>query len=198
MKHEFESIIKKTFPVDDADFKKILNIITIRRVPAGTILLREGEIASNLHLVIRGCLRIYFVKDTGAEISSQFFLETQVVSSFESAITRTPSRLYIDAIEDSVIGFIRMKDLDELIKASSSVRNHFSKFMMARLIYYMNQHASFILDSPEKRYIKLLEESPELASRLPQQYIASFLGITPVSLSRIRGRLKRSGSAMQT
>lgn len=190
---DFDDIIKKMFSLDDNNLRKLLDIMTIREVPSGTILLREGEIASALNLVLRGCLRTYFVKDSGAEITSQFFIETQVVSSFESAMTQTPSRIYIDAIEDSTIGFIRIKDLENLIMNNSTAREYFGRFIMTRLIYYMNQHASFILDSPEKRYLKLLKESPELASRLPQQYIASFLGITPVSLSRIRARLKKNG-----
>ena len=60
-----------------------------------------------------------------------------------------------------------------------------------RLVYYMNLYSSFILDSPEERYKALLRDNPRLLERVPQQYIASFLGITPVSLSRIKGRLKR-------
>jgi CRP-like cAMP-binding protein len=70
-------------------------------------------------------------------------------------------------------------------------RDQFNKILVSRLLYYINQHASFILDNPEKRYKNLLQENPELVSRLPQQYIASYLGITPVSLSRIRARLKK-------
>ena len=61
---------------------------------------------------------------------------------------------------------------------------------MERLVYYMERCSSYILDNPEKRYLHLLEDNPELVDRLPKQYIASYLGITPVSLSRIRNRLK--------
>lgn len=197
MENEFQEIIKKTFSLDDNQLKIFLDITTIREVPAGTILLHEGEIAAKLHIVLRGCLRTYFVKDTGAEVTSQFFIESQVVASFESVMTRTPSRQYIEAIEDSVIGLIPIKNIESIIRNSDSAKEHFGRFIMNRLIFYMNQHASFILDSPEKRYVKLLKESPGLVSRLPQQYIASYLGITPVSLSRIRARLKRSGMSLQ-
>lgn len=62
---------------------------------------------------------------------------------------------------------------------------------MKRLVYYMERCSSYILDKPEHRYIHLLEDSPELVARLPKQYIASYLGGTPVSLSRIRSRLKK-------
>ncbi len=197
MENEFQEIIKKTFSLDDNQLKIFLDITTIREVPAGTILLHEGEIAAKLHIVLRGCLRTYFVKDTGAEVTSQFFIESQVVASFESVMTRTPSRQYIEAIEDSVVGLIPIKNIESIIRNSDSAKEHFGRFIMNRLIFYMNQHASFILDSPEKRYVKLLKESPGLVSRLPQQYIASYLGITPVSLSRIRARLKRSGMSLQ-
>ena len=193
MKKEFQEIIKKTFSLDDDLLKIFLDITTIRHAPAGTILLREGEIATKLNIVIKGCLRTYFVKDTGAEITSQFFVENQMVASFESMVTQTPGNQYIEAIEDSIIGIIPAKELQKLFMNNPTALTGFNRFIMNRLIYYMNQHASFILDSPEKRYVKLLKESPELASRLPQQYIASFLGITPVSLSRIRARLKRNG-----
>ena len=114
-----------------------------------------------------------------------------MVSSFESVMTKKPSRMFIDAIEDSTIGIIRFRELERLIAGTPSVRDHFDRLLMTRLIFYMNQHASFILDSPEKRYRNLMRENPELVSRVPQQYIASYLGVTPVSLSRIRARIKK-------
>jgi CRP-like cAMP-binding protein len=191
MKKDYINQISKILPISENGFKKFQNYIVVREIPSGTILLSEGEIATKLFLVINGCLRAYFVKENGIEISSQFFIESQIVASFESAMTGTPSRLNIDAIEDSTIASIQMKNLKKVIGESSSGRDHFNKFLMSRLIYYMNKHASFILDNPEKRYIKLIQENPELVSRLPQQYIASYLGITPVSLSRIRTRLKK-------
>jgi len=116
-----------------------------------------------------------------------------MVASFESAMTGTPSNQYIEAIEGSVIASIRITALADVIRSHEAVRNYFNIFLMKRLIYYMNHYSSYILDNPEKRYTKLLEAQPELASRVPQQYIASYLGITPVSLSRIKSRLKKSG-----
>ncbi len=176
----------------EEDAEKILNIITIKEVPSETILLYEGDTASKLFMVIKGCLRSYYIKENGDEITAQFFIEGQMVSSFESMITGTPSRVYIDAVEDSILGIIQTKDLKKLINENSKVKDHFDKVLVSRLIYYMNHHASFILDNPEKRYQKFSQDNPELVLRLPKRYIASYLGITPVSLSRIRTRLKKS------
>ncbi|MGA3084385.1 MAG: Crp/Fnr family transcriptional regulator [Thermodesulfobacteriota bacterium] len=192
MKKDYKNKILKFLPISEDGLEKLLNNIIIKEIPSGTILLFEGDIATKLFLVINGCMRAFFIKENGIEITSQFFIEGQMVASFESAMTGKPSRLYIDAIEDSIIGFIPMNYLEKAISESSSARDHFNKFLISRLIYYMNQHASFILDNPEKRYLKLIQENPELVSRLPQQYIASYLGITPVSLSRIRTRIKKA------
>jgi len=187
MKKKYKDRISERFP----HFEKLLDKIIVKEIPSGTTLLSEGDIATKLFLVINGCLRAYFIKESGIEITSQFFIEGQMVASLESVMTGIPSRLYIDAIEDSIIGFIQMKNLEKIFRESSPGMNHFNKYLISRLIYYMNQNASFILDNPEKRYKKLLQDNPELVSRLPQQYIASYLGITPVSLSRIRTRLKK-------
>lgn len=187
MKKEYKDKLLERFP----HFEKLLNKIIVKKIPSGTTLLSEGDIATKLFLVIHGCLRTYFIKESGIEITSQFFIEGQMVSSFESAMTEKPSRQYIDAIEDSMVGFIDITIFKKMISESGLGMNDFNRFLISRLIFYMNQHASFILDNPEKRYKKLLQDNPELVSRLPQKYIASYLGITPVSLARIRTRLRK-------
>jgi CRP-like cAMP-binding protein len=193
MKNEYKDKIADIFslPINDVGLERILNLVIVKEVPAGTILLSEGDIATKLFIIIKGCLRTYFIKENGNEITSQFIIEGQIVSSFESLITVTPSRKYIEAIENSTVGIIQMKNLKKMVMIDMTAINNFNKFLISQLIYYMNLHASFILDNPEKRYIKLIHEKPELVSRIPQQYIASYLGITPVSLSRIKTRLKK-------
>jgi CRP-like cAMP-binding protein len=193
MKKEYIEKILKCFPLplDEEVLDRILKLVSVKEVSARTILLFDGNIATKLFLVLDGCLRTYFIKENGMEITSQFFVEGQMATSLESAMTGMPSRRFIDAVEDSILGIIPIKNLENLMREYSPARDLFNRILVSRLIYFMNQHASFILDNPEKRYKRLLQENPELVSRLPQQYIASYLGITPVSLSRIRGRLKK-------
>lgn len=191
MNKEFKKRIQTMFPFDETHRAMILDAVSIKEAAAGAILLREGETASQLFFVIKGCLRTYFIKDTGVEITSQFFIENQMVTSFESAMTGIPSRQYIEAIEDTIVASIPVKRLKKIIKDHEQVRNYFTGYIMMRLALYMNQFASFILDNPEKRYQKFAQENPPLISRIPQQYIASYLGITPVSLSRIKNRLRK-------
>jgi CRP-like cAMP-binding protein len=193
MKKELKEKISAFFPlpIDEEGLEKILYFINIKEVPAGTILLYEGDIAVNLFMVFNGCLRSFYIKENGVEITSQFFIEGQMVSSIESAMTDMPGRSYIDAIEDSIIGIIKMKNLLQMTQEHGHGKDQFIRILLLKLINYMNLHASFILENPENRYKKLLRDNPALVSRLPQQYIASYLGITPVSLSRIRNRLKK-------
>jgi CRP-like cAMP-binding protein len=178
-------------PLDREGFENISRITVFKEFPSGTVLLNAGDIAMQVFMVIKGCLRSYFIKENGIEVTSQFFVEGQMVSSIESAMTGIPSRSNIDAIEDSLIGIVQMKDFLNLAQEDGRAKDQFIGVLLSKLLNYMNLHASFILDNPEKRYKKLVQDNPELVSRLPQQYIASYLGITPVSLSRIRARLKK-------
>ena len=194
MKNEYKDKISRFFPLplDEKGLNIILDILEVKDVPSKTILQYDGEIATKVFLVFRGCLRSYFIKEDGNDITSQFFIEEQMVTSIESVMSETPTRSYIEAIEDSEIGIIKMKDFLALGQEDDIAKDHFNGILLSKLINYMNLHASFILDNPEKRYKKLLKDNPELISRLPLQYIASYLGITPVSLSRIRSRIKDS------
>ncbi len=192
MKRDYKNqLFSRLFPLDDNNLQELLNAVSFKEISSGTILLSEGEIATKLLIVIKGCLREYFIKEDGTEITFEFFFENQMVASFESATTGVPSRLYIEAIEDSIIGFIPMKTLQGIVGKFDYMREGFNRFLMKRLVYFMNRCSSYILDNPEKRYLKLVEERPDLVARLPKQYIASYLGVTPVSLSRIRSRLKK-------
>lgn len=191
IKQDYSRLIFRHFPLEDKNFEELMRAITFREVAPGTVLLSEGEVATKLFFVIRGCLRTYFIKEDGKDITAQFFVQDQIVASFESATTGKPSRAYIEAIEDSIVGAIPLKTLEVILGKSAVMREEFSRFLMKRLVYYMERCSSYILDNPEQRYLNLLENSPELVARLPKQYIASYLGITPVSLSRIRSRLKK-------
>jgi CRP-like cAMP-binding protein len=191
MKKKYKNQLSEMFFFEEEDIEKLMGAISIKEIPSGTVLLSEGEIATRLFLVIQGCLRQYFIKENGNEITSQFFIENQMVVSFESAMTKTPSRVYIGAVENSIIGIIPIEIMKIELSEKKTFKDDFTRFLIKRLIYYINHHASYILDSPEERYKNLVKETPELVSRLPKQYIASYLGITPVSLSRIRSRLKK-------
>jgi len=160
-------------------------------VAAGTILLKEGEFSKKAFVIEKGCLRLWF-NNNGKDITFQFFFENEVASSGESFRKNIPSIFTIEAIEPSIVHWIYKKDLDNIMDEISNIpqmRDDMRDNAFERQYDYMGQLLSFIKDSPEQRYLKLLTEKPHIIRRVPQHYIATYLGITPVSLSRIRKRV---------
>ncbi len=151
------------------------------------ILLNEGDVADTIYYVKDGCLRSWINHD-GKDISFQFFFEGSLIASFESFMFDVPSTYTIESLLPSKVQMIsksllmqRMNDMPQLKEVGFDV-------VCERLRHYQHLFLSRIKDSPQQRYEDLLKSHPELVRRIPQHYIASYLGITSVSLSRIRCR----------
>lgn len=156
-------------------------------VPSKSILLEEGKIAEKLYLIRKGCLRLFFYNE-GKDITFQFFFEGDFVASFDSLYKRTPSFFYLESIEPTELTAIRREDFYNLIESDSSLRQKYEEKLIDRFHTYQQLFLSRIRNTPQQRYEELLNEYPNIIKRVPQHYIASYLGITPVSLSRIRNR----------
>ncbi len=156
-------------------------------VPAKTVLLNEGQVSENMFYIEKGCLRLSFNKD-GKDITFQFFFEGEGVSAAESFRENEPSLFSIETLEPSVLHVLNKKDYLTIIERSPLIKQDLEQQTFRRLMYYQKLFLSRIKNSPEERYKELLEQSPHILQRVPQHYIASFLGITSVSLSRIRNR----------
>ena len=156
------------------------------KYPAKTILLEEGKISNRMFLVKEGALREYFLHD-GRELTLEFITENQAVASFDSFLNATPSDFTIETLEASTLYELDIHHFHELMK-DPSFQQTFTPLFQQRFSELAKRLMTFIKNSPEERYIQLLESKPELLLRFPQHYIASYLGITSVSLSRIRNR----------
>lgn len=156
-------------------------------IPAKTTLLQEGQVSKTAYLVEGGCVRCWF-NHNGKDITFQFFFEGEAVSSIESFQTNTPSMFNLETIEPSVIKSISKSDYDYILGNSPILKKETEELTLQRLLFYQKLFLSRIKDNPQKRYEELLQERSEIFLRVPQHYIASYLGITPVSLSRIRSR----------
>lgn len=171
----------------NTDWEQYSHLFVRQEVPAKTILLEEGACAKTLFFIEKGCLRLCFY-DNGRNISFQFFFEGQSVASIESFRTNQPSLFAIESIEPCILKSISKKDFQSILKVSPSISERMHETLFLRLISYQRLFLSRIKDSPEKRYLELLKSNPEILQRIPQHYIASYLGITSVSLSRIKNR----------
>jgi len=152
-----------------------------------------GKVCNHIGLVVKGAVRYFHVKD-GEEITGYFSFEDEMLSSYKSFLTRQPGLFYIQALDDSQIVTLSYKALQEVCanQIMSFKMERFGRLMAEHyLICYEDRVASFITQTPEERYHKLLETGGEVMQRIPQHYIANYLGITPVSLSRIRRRIMK-------
>ncbi len=159
-------------------------------VPAKTTLLREGEVSKKAYYIKKGCLRIWF-NNNGKDVTFQFFFEEQGVSSMESFRTQQPSLFSIESIEPCTLWVISKKNFDLMVTSIPRYNDFLRDVLYKRLEHYAKLFLSRIKDTPQKRYEDLLQNNPEIIQRVPQHYIASYLGITPVSLSRIRNKILR-------
>jgi CRP-like cAMP-binding protein len=172
-------------PVNLEDYRHLLKELT---VPAKTILLQEGDIARNGYFIKQGCLRLWF-NNKGKDVTFQFFFEGEGVSSMESFRSGEPSMFSIESIEPTTVYVISKKLYDERFLSNPDFKDFVNDIMLKRLSHYSRLFMSYIKNTPEERYRELLKEHPHIIKRIPQHYIASYLGITSVSLSRIRNRV---------
>lgn len=156
-------------------------------VPAKTTLLAEGDISKNIYVIKKGCLRTW-VNNNGKEITTQFFFEGQSVSSIESFRAQQPSLYSIESIEPCVLQTLSQKDFQLMVEQSPTLKEEMKAHLFTRFIHVQKYLLAHLRDTPQQRYTQLLKEQPQIIQRVPQHYIASYLGITSVSLSRIRNR----------
>ena len=186
---------RNRYPVGDDKWADLISCFKLMKVPAKTVLLKEGEISKRMFLIETGCIRVWF-NHNGKDITTQFFFENNMVGSIESFRKNIPSPVSIETIEPSVIWWISKKDLDRLIEEIKEVpvlRDQFINAIFDRTYDYMKLFLSSIKDTPQQRYLDLIQEKPQIIQRIPQHYIASYLGITTVHLSRIKSKLTKGG-----
>ena len=149
------------------------------------------KVCDKVGFIVSGSVRYYHSKD-GEEITGYFSFENEFVSSYKSYLTGLPGYTYIQALEDTKLIIFTRKDMEQML-ANPMLAYKMERFgrLIAEqyLCCYEDRVVSFITQSPEERYLQLLSTGREILQRMPQHYIANFLGITPVSPSRIRRRV---------
>lgn len=184
---------RHAFPQLHAYWDKYLPFQKRQEVPAKKILLEEGKRSQHYMFIEKGCLRAFINKD-GSDKTIQFFFEQEGLSSLDSFINNVPSPFSVETIEPSIIYIMHKKHamqmIDELSKEPWFVQT-ILQMTAKRQIHYMNEFASFIRDTPEQRYQNLIKKRPHLIQRVPQHYIASYLGVSTVHLSRIKSKLAK-------
>lgn len=187
MKNILFDFIEKYISLTEEEKNALLSLDLFHSMKKGAILLKEGQKSKESYFVLKGCIRTYYIVE-GEEKTTGFYTEMEALTP-PAVINNTPSEYYISCTEDSLL-LISNADMEV------EVNTKFPKFdVMCRkfteelLAKQRIDFDAFKTSSPEQRYLNLLQKRPDLIQRVPQHQLASYLGIKPQSLSRLRARI---------
>jgi len=161
----------------------------LRQIKKGQILVELAEVCQETYFILQGLIRFFYLTEEGQEITGFIFDEGLFATSHESFFTQSPSFQVLESLEDGKVLALKYDDLEELYQRIPKTQELVRKIGQARMSNAQKVLASLIIHKPEDRYTSMLETRPDLIGRIPQKVLATYLGITPVSLSRIRRRI---------
>jgi CRP-like cAMP-binding protein len=191
MYNQLVSRIEHYIPLSGEDISLIESLFSEKTLVKGELFLQEGKICKELGFIIKG-LVCYYVTPDGNEVVHNFARENEFICNYDSFINKTSSHKNIIALEPTDLLIISFDKLQQLYK-SISCGERFGRLHMEQVYSEAIKHIiSFYTGSPQQRYNEFVQQHKELVQRVPQYYIASYIGIKPQSLSRIRKRLLQS------
>ena len=179
--------ISKYVSLTEDEKNLILSLNVFQSVKKGTILLREGQTSEDEYFILKGCIRKYYIIN-GEEKTTAFFTEMEGLTP-HCAINNVPSEYYVSCVEDTLLTIANKEvgvELFNTIPKFQEMCRVWSEELVAKQQINLDE---FKTSSPEQRYLNLQQKRPELIERVPQQQLASYLGIKPQSLSRLRARI---------
>ncbi|WP_300600420.1 Crp/Fnr family transcriptional regulator [Niabella sp.] len=189
MLHPFIATIRGFTAFPDAEADYFLSLFSEKKYKRGALLLEEGQVANEVFFIMKGSLRQYFLNEEGQERTCNFSMEYSFLTDLESFSRKSRSASSIVALEPTTCLVITCKDLVTALHTSPATAEFFRIIVENVAAENIRRTKSLLSLSPEKQFSDLLQEKPQLLQRVPQRYIAQYLGIAPESLSRIRKRM---------
>ncbi|MFZ4544619.1 MAG: Crp/Fnr family transcriptional regulator [Saprospiraceae bacterium] len=183
----------KYLPLDEKEKLALSNCIVERRIKRRQFILQEGDVCRHYSFIVSGLFKMYTSDQNGREYNLQFSAENDWINDIGSFNTKKPSKFFIEAVESSVIIQIEKSALIDLLTNFSKFERIFRVIIEDKFICLENRLMQKICSSTEEHYHTFVNEYPQLAQRLPNTQIASYLGITPEFLSKIRNTRIRKG-----
>ncbi len=181
--------IEKRVDLTDEEFATIFKFFVPKKLRKKQFLLNEGEVCKHISFVNSGCLRQYTIDNKGVEHIIQFAIEDWWVSDLHSFLSGKPATDNIDALEDSEVLLLEKSARDELLNSCPKMEKFFRILIEANHVATNQRISDSLSTSAEERYLNFIKTYPKIFEQVPQNQIASYLGITPQSLSRIRKEL---------
>ncbi|HMS99179.1 MAG TPA: Crp/Fnr family transcriptional regulator [Saprospiraceae bacterium] len=179
---------QKLIPLNKEEQKLVFDLFKPRLYRKRQYVLQEGDVCNHYHFIVRGCLRMYKIDGKGNLHIVQFAAENGWLSNIGSLHERRPSELNIDALEDTMVLQISYENLLNLYVKAPKFDRIFRVLIENSYVSLQKRLLQNISSSAEERYLSFVALYPHLINRLPQTQIASFLGVTPEFLSRLRNR----------
>ncbi|WP_333851166.1 Crp/Fnr family transcriptional regulator [Epilithonimonas sp.] len=181
-------LLSKNIPLNDQDWDQFAKKNIRKEYKKKDLILKAGEVENYLSFVEKGAARLFFEKEN-KELTIRFVFNYQYLTAYDSFTQRTPSRCNVEALTDMVVWQVHYDDLQEFYKIHT-VGNLIGRLTIEALyVEKLNREFSFLSETAEERYLSLLKEQPDLFQKIPLKHIASYMGITPQALSRIRKRI---------
>ena len=187
----FRNYLTSKIFLTEEELKMIETVSVFKKLRKRQYLLQEGDVWKMNAFVCQGCMRTYRVDDKGAEHILNFAVENWWTGDRESLMTGNPAKSNIDALEDSVILLIEKERLENLSVQIPALNNFLNNILQKSFNVSQNRIIANISYTAEEKYLNFIETRPEIANRVPQHMIASYLGISPETLSRVRNQIAK-------
>ncbi|OOQ60798.1 Crp/Fnr family transcriptional regulator [Mucilaginibacter pedocola] len=178
------------------DLKDIYDVVKLahsKKLAAGDIYINKGSTQQKLGYIRKGLIRAFHLKENGDDLTLLLQWEGKFIASHDTIILQQPSRFIYQALEDTVLMELDYAKVEPILNHNPRLSATQATFLRSMLAESMARVESFVLLSPEERYLQLVREKPDIVNRVPDKHLATLLGITPVSLSRIRKRISSAG-----
>jgi len=181
--------IRRYVSLTTADEQDFISIVRTTHVKKRQFIVQPNFVCSHQTYVVKGAFRSYFVCDHGDEYTIQFAIEDWFISDFNSYINQTPASLFVEALEDAVVQQIEFNDVEALCAKNPKFERFFRLVAQKSFAFSQRRVLSNLGKSAEARYTEFLKLYPSIVQRVPQYTLASYLGMSPEFLSKIRKRL---------
>ena len=189
MNHPLIDTVRKAVPLSEEEAAYALSFYREKKFKKNELLLRAGDVAHDVYFVLSGGLHQYYTDENATDRTCNFTFENNFVPDLQSFSKKAPSASAITALMPAQCLLISCEDLNELLRTSPAVSRYFSILMERIAAESIRRTKSLLSSTPEKQFKELLEQEPEIFQKVPQRYIAQYLGVAPESLSRIKKRL---------
>lgn len=188
---KFKLFLKNISSITDNEFGNTLSYFSEQNVQKGDFFVKQDKVCRHIAFILKGTLRTYYINDKAEEITSCFCTENNLTTSYKSFILQKPSNLILQAIEDTQLLVIDYENLQKLY-AKSIVWQTIGRAVAEREYIIMEQYASILNNETAKeKYLRLLKEQPNVLQKANIEDIASYLGVTRRTLSRIRKEISK-------